>query len=89
VLSKTDEKLMSRKLVIEQTAKNLKKLPDHKLREVSDYVDFLLERVEEDELRNHMTQAVSESRAFSFLEEEEEIYNDSDLKIIYKINEER
>lgn len=75
---------MSRKLVIEQTTKNLEKLPDHKLREVSDYVNFLLERVEEDELRNHMTQAVSESKAFSFLEEEEEIYSDSDLKIIYK-----
>lgn len=75
---------MTRKTLIDQTVKSLEKLPDRKLREVSDYVDLLLKQEEEDELRNYMTQAASQSSAFSFLEDEEELYSDNDLKIIYK-----
>jgi hypothetical protein len=75
---------VTRKVLINQTVKSLEKLPDSKLREVSDYVDFLLKREEEVELRNHLTQAASLSKSFSFLEDEDELYSESDLKIIYK-----
>lgn len=75
---------MTRKLFIEKTTKNLDKLPDHKVEEISDFVDFLLKQAEENEFRKSMTKVVSEAGAFNFLEEEEEIYSDSDLKIIYK-----
>ena len=75
---------MTRKLVIEKTTKNLDKLPDHKVKEVSDFVDFLLKQAEENEFRKSMTKVVSETGAFSFLEEEEDIYSDTDLKTIYK-----
>ncbi len=75
---------MTRKVLINRTVKSIKKLPENKLREVSDYVDFLLQREEEGELRNHLTQAAAQSNAFSFLEDEDELYDDSDLKIVYK-----
>lgn len=75
---------MTRTLLIDQTVKSIKKLPENKLREVSDYVEFLLQREEEVEYRKQIAQAASESRAFSFLEDEEELYVDSDLKVIYK-----
>ncbi len=74
---------MTRKTLIRETVDGIKKLPDHKLKEVSDFVEFLLNQFEHSELNEQMAKAASESEAFEFLKDEEELYEDSDLKEVY------
>lgn len=73
---------MTRKVLIQETVESIKKLPDHKLKEVSDFVDFLLHQLEHSELNNQIAEAASKSKTFEFLEEEEELYTSDDLKDI-------
>lgn len=75
---------MTRKVLIDQTVKSIKKLPDSKLQEVSDYVEFLLQRAENSELNEQIARLASTSKSFQFLEDEEELYSESDLKEVYK-----
>lgn len=74
---------MSRKTLIRGTVESIKKLPDHKLKEVSDFVDFLLNQLEHSELNDQIAQSASKSKTFEFLQEEEELYTDDDLKESY------
>ncbi|TVQ00396.1 MAG: DUF2281 domain-containing protein [Balneolaceae bacterium] len=74
---------MTRKMLIDRTVKSLKKLPESKLIEVQDYIDFLLYRAKEKELNREIIQMASQSKSFRFLEEEEELYADSDVKELY------
>lgn len=73
---------MTRKVLIQETVESIKKLPDHKLKEVSNFVDFLLHQLEHSELNDQMAEAASKSKTFEFLEEEEELYTNGDLKDI-------
>lgn len=75
---------MTRKALIEQTFESIKKLPDHKLKEVSDYVDFLLNRIESKNFNHELTRLASQGGSFDFLDDEEELYNESDLKEVYQ-----
>ena len=53
---------MNRGILLDRTRNNISLLPDWRLKEVSDYVDFLIK-----------------SKSFDFLNDEEEIYNESDI----------
>lgn len=75
---------MTRKTLIHKTVEQIKKLPDHKLKEVSDFVDFLIHQFEHAELNEQIVQSASNSKSFKFLEEKEELYTESDLKEVYK-----
>ncbi|MDZ7719824.1 MAG: hypothetical protein U5K72_13490 [Balneolaceae bacterium] len=75
---------MTRKTLIRETVQSIKKLPDHKLKEVSDFVDFLLNQLEHAELNDQIAQAAFKSKTFEFLQEEEELYSDDDLKESYE-----
>jgi len=54
-------------------------LPDWRLQEVADYVDFLSKKNDDKKLVEDIKNIVSQTKSFHFLEEEEELYNDSDL----------
>ncbi len=75
---------MSRDTLLQKTIEDLKKLPDHKLIEASDFVDFLLSRAEDKTLNKGIARLITESDAFSFLEEEPVEYKKSDLKEQFK-----
>jgi hypothetical protein len=75
---------MERDMLLRKTLEGLSKLPDPKLQEASDFVDFLLSRIENRILTEGIQQMVSDSNSFSFLEEEKAIYQISDLKERYK-----
>lgn len=75
---------MTRKTLIRETFEGIKKLPDHKLKEVSDFVDFLMNQLEHSELNDQIAQSASESKTFEFLQEEEELYTDDDIKELYE-----
>jgi hypothetical protein len=75
---------MTRETLIEKTVYNLGKLPDQKLKEVSDFAEFLLDRVENQIMTEGIQKLTTDSIAFKFLYEEEDLYSTDDLKVRYK-----
>jgi len=75
---------MNREILLKKTIEGLAKLPDHKLIEASEFVDFLLSRLEDKSMVNEISIMASESESFSFLNEDEVVYKKSDLKENYK-----
>jgi hypothetical protein len=75
---------MSRDLLLEKTIDNLKRLPDQNLREVSDFTEFLLKRIEDRLITHGIQKLASESKTFKFLEEEPDIYSVNDLQERYR-----
>jgi len=74
---------MTRKAIIEKTVKAINLLPQAKAEEISVFADFLMKRHEEDKLTNGIQHLTSQSEAFEFLSNEEELYTTEDLKEIY------
>ncbi len=74
---------MTRQLIIERTLKVTNQLPEDKAEEISDFADFVFKRYEENELIKGIQKMASESQAFDFLNNEEEIYSVADLKEVY------
>ena len=75
---------MTRETLIKKTIDNLSKLPDQKLKEVSDFAEFLINRIENQFMIEGIEKLVSTSKTYKFLEEEEELYSVEDLKVKYK-----
>ena len=74
---------MTRQLIIELTLKVINQLPEDKAAEISEFADFVFKRYEEHELTNGIQKMASESKAFDFLHNEEEIYSIADLNEVY------
>ena len=75
---------MTRALLLKKTIDNLSKLPDHKLKEVLDFAEFLSSRMKNQLMTDGIQKIVSESKTFKYLEDEEELYTFNDLKEKYK-----
>ena len=75
---------MTRDSLIQKTLQHLAQLPDQKVKEVSDFAEFLLYKIDNQILTEGIQNIVSESRSFDFLEDDEEIYSVEDLKEKYK-----
>jgi len=76
--------MMLRDVLIKKTLDNLTRLPDQKLREVSDFTEFLISKIEDRLITEGIQKLTSNSKSFQFLESEEELYSKEDLKEIYK-----
>jgi hypothetical protein len=72
---------MTMKAIIERTVQVLNQLPHEKAIEVSDFAEFIIKKHEEELLTNSLQKMVSESKTFAFLDEEEDLYSLSDLKL--------
>jgi hypothetical protein len=75
---------MTKETLIKETLKTLSKLPDIKVKEVSDFASFLLKKHDEEILQSGIEALVSKSQTYDFLEDEEELYFVEDLKEKYK-----
>ena len=75
---------MSREELLKVTIEKLNQLSDNRLEEVSDYVSFLASRIDDKILNEGIKSIASNSKSYEFLQEEEEIYNVSDIKEKYK-----
>ncbi len=75
---------MTREKLIEKTIDRLSKLPDQKLKEVSDFTEFLLSKIEDRYLTEGIQKLAANSKSFKFLDDEDDIYSVSDLKEPYK-----
>jgi hypothetical protein len=71
---------MERQQVIDKTIKYLKILPENKIEEALDYIEYLYNKNEDAVLAEEMTRLSAESGSFDFLEDEEELYTYDDIK---------
>ena len=74
---------MAGKTLINRTLTTLSKLPPDKVKEVSDFADYILKKYDEEILQRGIEKLVSDSKAFAFLSQEEDIYTVEDLKEKY------
>jgi len=59
-------------------------LPDYKIRELNDFADFLLSRIDEKITVQGIQKLAADSKTFEFLKDEEDLYTINDLKERYK-----
>jgi hypothetical protein len=71
---------MNRQLLINNAVDKIKKLPDTKIQEINDFADFLLKKIDDKIMVDNIEKIVSESNTFNFLNDEEDLYNENDLK---------
>jgi len=76
---------MTRQAIIERTVQSINQLPQDKVSEISDFADFITKKYEEQLLTNGIQQLVTESKSFSFLNDEEDLYSLNDLKERYNL----
>jgi len=74
---------MTRQAIIERTLNAINRLPSDKAEEISDFADFVIKRYEEHKLTEGIQVLTSNSQAFDFLNNEEDLYSESDLKEVY------
>jgi hypothetical protein len=75
---------MDRKDLIENTILKIKQLPDLKIREIHDFAEFLLGKIDDQSLQQGIHELTAQSSAFIYLNEEEDFYSVNDLKERYK-----
>ena len=75
---------MDRQVLINNIIKKINQLPDIKIKEVDDFADFILSKINEKIIQEGIQKLASESKTFNFLNEEEDIYTVNDLKERYK-----
>ena len=72
---------MEREVLVRKTFRSIERLPTSRLREVNDYVEFMLRRTEESAITEGLQHLSSSSnQTYEFLNDEPEIYSVNDLK---------
>ncbi|HEY5508120.1 MAG TPA: hypothetical protein VIK29_05555 [Paludibacter sp.] len=74
---------MTRETLIIRTVKTLSKLPNDKVKEVSDFTEYLFKKYDEEIMQKGIEKLVSNSNTFQFLKDEEDLYSEADLKEKY------
>ncbi len=69
---------MTREQLIEETIQKVNKLPDEKIQEINHFAEFLLSRIEDKIFAEGIAEMASKSKAFEFLNEEEDFYTVND-----------
>lgn len=75
---------MNRELLIKETIDKIQQLPDVKIQEISDFVEFLLSKIDDNLLVEGIQKMTSESKSFEYLKDDEDLYSLNDIKEKYK-----
>lgn len=75
---------MERKALIENIISKINQLPDIKIKEVNDFTEFLLSKIDDTIIQEGIHKMVSDSKSFDYLNAEEDLYTVKDLKERYK-----
>ncbi len=75
---------MSKREILDQTVQKLERLPLDRLTEVANFTDFLLQKLEGQLLSRALTTLNTESAAFDFLKDDDDLYSIADLKDRYQ-----
>ncbi len=78
---------MGQKSIINETIDLINSLPEKQVVEVRDFADLLLKKHENMAMVENIKELISKSKAYDFIDEDEDLYSVSDLKINY--NEKR
>jgi len=70
---------LTREKLIIKTVKTLSKLPNDKVKEVSDFTEYLFKKYDEEIMQKGIEKLVSNSNTFDFLKDEEDLYSEADL----------
>ena len=70
---------MTSQAIIDRTVQIINQLPPEKASEISDFTDFLIKKYEEQLIIENIQKLVTESKSFSFLNGEEDLYSLSDF----------
>lgn len=84
-IAKFGDKLssMTRQAIIERTLKAINQLPEEKAEEISDFAEFMMKQYEEQQLSKGIQRLSASSQTFDFLNNEEDLYTENDLKEKY------
>lgn len=69
--------------ILIQAFENIKKLPEDKISEVNDFVEFLLSKIDNQLINDGIDSLVKDSKSFDFLKDEPDIYSLNDIKEKY------
>ncbi|HAC25378.1 MAG: hypothetical protein ACK5V5_11835 [Cyclobacteriaceae bacterium] len=75
---------MSKDLLIKKTVDHLARLPETEVKQVSEFAEFLLRKLDDRLLNEGIEQFISGSSGYKFLQDEEDIYTVNDLRERYK-----
>ena len=82
-ICKFDIPVMTRQAIIERTLRAINQLPDEKAEEISTFAEFIMKQYEEHQLAQGIQKMSTQSSAFDFLNQEEDLYTEADLKELY------
>lgn len=71
---------MNRQVLMDKIMQKISLLPDKKIKEVSEFTDFLLSRMDEKNIETEIRKMISDSKSFDFLPDEDSLYSAEDLK---------
>jgi hypothetical protein len=74
---------MNRQVLIDNAVNKIKKLPDTKIQEINDFADFLLSKIDDKIILDNIQNLTAKSKSFHFLNDEEDLYDETDLKERY------
>ncbi len=74
---------MTKQTIIEKTIKIINQLPVEKAVEISDFADYIIKRYEAQALVQDIQNMLADSNSFDFLNNEEDLYTEKDLKEKY------
>lgn len=75
---------MEREALMEKTIHKLEKMPIGRIREVSDIVELMSQRVEDAIIVEGIKDMAFNSKAFDFLKDEPDLYTLNDLKVRFR-----
>ncbi|HEY9124682.1 MAG TPA: hypothetical protein PK252_10110 [Bacteroidales bacterium] len=73
-------KSIDKSILINKTINNIKKLPVSKVKDVNDFVDFLLNRIEDQVITEGIQEIASTSKSFGILNNEPDLFTGIDFK---------
>ena len=74
---------MEREVLVKRTIGRIKQLPMTRVREVDDFVEFIIRRTDDAMITKGLQQLSSISHSYDFLYDEPELYSVNDLKVKY------
>lgn len=75
---------MNRQALIDNIIHKIRQLPDGKIKEINDFADFLLRKIDDKIIQEGIQKLTSDSKSFNFLKDEEDLYSVDDLKERYQ-----
>lgn len=75
-----DQTEEDKKKLIEHTVNQLAQLPPEQVGQISDFAGYLFHKYQEKALQKEVQYLAAQAKAFDFLKEEPEIYQEDDLK---------